>query len=105
MGFFTAQTKTVDLGGGNTAVVRKLTFGEHQAATSRASHVADNTLTVDYPKLRVEVAQLALVSWDGPGFEDRPPTPENVAALPVAVGGAIADAALELLSLTATEGE
>ena len=36
MGFFTQTTKTIDLGGGNTVVLRKATFGDSQAASSAA---------------------------------------------------------------------
>ena len=38
MGFFTGQTKVVDLGGGNTATLRKGTFADVAKAQSAAAH-------------------------------------------------------------------
>ncbi len=99
MSFFAQQTQVVDLGGGNTATVRKLSFGEHQQATSQAARLVDGVLQVDYPKLRLEVAKVATVAWDGPDFDGQPATPANVEALPPLVGGKLADAALELLTV------
>jgi hypothetical protein len=98
MSFFAETTKLVDFGGGNTATVRKLSFGEHMAAQSSAMRMTQDGVQMDYPKLRLELAKAATVAWDGPDF-DRPCTPANVEALPLVVGGKLADAAQELLSV------
>ena len=102
MGFFTLPTEPVDLGGGNVAHVRKLTFGEHQRALSLSTLPSGQLDNVRYA---LEVAKLACVEWQGDGFEGKPATPENVAALPTEVGVKIANAATALLNVDATEGE
>lgn len=102
MGFFTLPTEAVDLGGGNVAHVRKLTFGEHQRALSLSTLPGG---AMDNVRYALEVAKLATVDWQGDGFEGKAATPENVAALPTEVGAKIANAAVELLNVGATEGE
>lgn len=102
MSFFTLPTEPVDLGGGNVAHVRKLTFGEHQRALSLSALPGGQLDNVRYA---LEVAKLACIEWQGEGFEGKPASPENVAALPTEVGVKIANAATALLNVDATEGE
>ena len=45
-----------------------------------------------------------LVSWEGPDFEGRQPTRENVEALPPKMGSELADAVEELGRQSANEG-
>lgn len=105
MGYFTQTTKTVDLGGDNTATVRKPTFGDSQTAAGPAMRVkGDGTLSLDWPRYRLELLKLCIVSWEGPGFEDRPPTGENVEALPPEVGTTLADEVQELSKLEKAVG-
>jgi hypothetical protein len=96
MNFFAPQTEVVDLGGGNTVTLRKLTYGEIVAA-------------MDDPKWNGSagkiIAERSLVSWDGPGFEDKPATPENFAALPWPVAIKIVKASNNLTNLSTDEGE
>jgi hypothetical protein len=105
MGFFTQANKTVDLGDGNTATLRKPTFGDSQAAASPAARVkGDGNILMDWPRYRMELLKLCLVSWDGPGFEGRPPTGENIEALPSGVGALLADEVQELSRLDKDAG-
>ena len=105
MGFFTQTTKTIDLVGGNTVVLRKATFGDSQAASSAAMQVKpDATLSLDWPRYRLELLARCLVSWEGPDFEGRQPTRENVEALPPKMGSELADAVEELGRQSANEG-
>ena len=95
MGFFTLPTEVVDLGGGNVAHVRKLSFGENQQAISLSLLPGGATDNVRY---LLEVAKRAVVDWTGDSFEGRPANAENVAALPTEIGAKLANAAIELLN-------
>jgi hypothetical protein len=96
MNFFAPQTEAVDLGDGNTVILRKLTYGEIVAA-------------MDDPKWEKSagkvIAERSLVSWDGPGFDGKPATPENFAALPWPVAIKIVKASNNLTNLSTDEGE
>jgi len=96
MGFFTSTTKVIDLDGGNTVTLRKVTFEQYAEAHSKASKIVDDGLRLDWPLFRVEVLKRAVVSWEGPGFEGQPPTPENIAALPWEIGNKLAEEAQTL---------
>ena len=97
MGYFTPQTKVVDLGGGNTVTVRKLTYGERQGVIDKATHVGGNMeAQVQVGRMKLELLVAAVVSWDGPDFEGRPVTPENIGALPPEIGDLIAAGADDL---------
>ncbi len=102
MGFFTLPTEPVDLGGGNVAHVRRLTFEENQKAISLSMLPGGATDNVRY---LLEVAKRAAVDWRGDAFEGKPCTPENVCALPTDVAVKIANAAIDLINTPATEGE
>jgi hypothetical protein len=102
VGFFTMPTEPVDLGGGNTVTVRKLSFGEHQQALSLSTLPGG---ALDNVRYALEVAKRAVVAWQGDGFEGKEATAANVAALPTEIGAKIANAALELLNVGPDEGE
>lgn len=93
MGFFESQTKTVRIDAQNSAVVRKLTFAERQQVMSRAMKVdmkpgdaGGANVAIDAALMAFEMTKIAVVSWDGPGWEGREVTADNVAALPPAIG-------------------
>jgi len=104
MGFFTGQTKVVDLGGGNTATLRKATFADVAKAQSAAAHWQDDKLVLDWPIYRLELVKATLTAWSGPDFEGQPPTAENIAALPPSGGEKLAKEAQSLSSLDDDEG-
>lgn len=97
MSFYTTQTKTVTVDKENSAVVRKLSYAEYQKVKSTATKVsltqAGQTMDIDPFVMQTELLAAALVSWDGPGFEDRPVNRENILALPSNVGDLLAAAA------------
>jgi hypothetical protein len=99
MSFFTSQTDKVDLGDGNTATLRKATFADVAAAQSGALQRNGDKLELDWPIYRLELVKRTLVAWEGRGFDGRPPTPDNVAALPSSVGEKLAARAVELSTL------
>lgn len=112
MGFFTSQTKVVELDEAHRVTVRKLTYGERQQCLSRAMKVhatptpgkgpgrqqaLDSTeLTLDAALLASEQVKAALVSWEGPNFEGRPATGDNLMLLPAEIVDVISRAADEL---------
>lgn len=101
MSFFTEQTSVVDLGDGNTVTLRKLTYGESADILSASMKVGE----IDWVKYRVRQLEKSVIGWSGPGFEGREITPSNIAALPVAVGRKISDAANDLnTDVSADEG-
>jgi len=103
MSFYTQQRATVVLDAENSVVVRKLTFGEEETAMSasmqfemsmsqeQAQGGKGNTATGKLDPFRMKREQLitAIVSWEGPGFEGRPVTRENILALPPEIIDAI----------------
>lgn len=95
MGYFATQTETIDLGGGNTVTVRKLTYGEVLALSEDPRWEKTSGLVT---------TEKALVSWDGPGFDGREPTPDNLRALPFSLARKIAAAADKLTYLSEDEG-
>jgi hypothetical protein len=96
MSFFTPTTKVVDLGDGNTVTLRKVSFAQYAEAQSAATHIAGESIQLDWPRLRAEVLKRSVASWEGPGFDGQPVTPENIGALPWEVGNKLAEAAMEL---------
>jgi hypothetical protein len=97
MSYFTQQTKVVDLEGGNTVTVRKLTYAERQNVIDRATKVGGNMeAEIHVGRMKLELLCAAVVSWTGPDFEGRPPTAENIGALPPEVADMIAAGADEL---------
>jgi hypothetical protein len=95
-GFYAAQSETVDLGGGNTVQIRKLSYAELLASFEDP----------EYGDKRRGVAEAigAIVAWDGPGFEDKPASRENFLALPWDVGAKIVAAATKLNFVSEDEG-
>ncbi len=99
MGFFTQQRATVVLDAENSVTVRKLTYGEQQAAMSAAMQFEmsmgqdgkGNTATgkLDPFGMKREELITAIVSWEGPGFESRAVTRQNILALPPEIIDAI----------------
>lgn len=93
MSFFkqAQQTKVVRIDDENTVTVRRLTFGESQEVLSEslAIDVAEQDAQFDFARNQSARLVRAVVSWEGPGFEGRPVTRENILALPVEVGQAI----------------
>lgn len=86
--FFTPQTATVDLGDGNTATLRKLSYGDVLDVMSLAQ--GDG-----FKAARLQLER-GIVAWAGPGFAGRELTPENIAALPARVGRKLQAAFTEL---------
>ncbi len=99
MSFYTQQKATVVIDAENSVVVRKLTYGEQQAAMSASmqfemsmgQNKAENTATgkLDPFAMKREELITAVVSWEGPGFEGRPVTRQNILALPPEIIDAI----------------
>lgn len=96
MGFFTATTKVVDLGDGNTVTLRKPTFQQYADAQSAATRMTGDGLQLDWPRLRMEVLKRSVATWTGEGFEGQEPTPETIGALPWEVGSKLAEEAMTL---------
>ncbi len=99
MSFFTPTTKLVDLGDGNTVTLRKVSFEQYADAQSKATHVANEAIQLDWPRLRMEVLKRAVQSWEGPGFDGQQPTPESIGALPWEIGNKLAEEAMTLATV------
>jgi hypothetical protein len=104
MGFFTSTTKPVDLGGGNTVTLRKVTFGQYADAQSAATHIANDSVQLDWPRLRAEVLKRSVESWDGPDSDGQAPTAENIARLPWEIGNKLAEEAMQLATVGTEAG-
>lgn len=87
MSFFDSLTKVVQIDDKNTITLRALTWGEEQAIKQKCMTVsADQSGTanaaIDPIEIELMTFRLAIIAWSGPGFDDRPVTHENIAALP-----------------------
>lgn len=114
MGFFSQQTKVIEIDDDNRVTVRKLSYGQQQAAMSAAMTFTVQMETgqtaqlttgnLDPFRLKREELYAAIIGWEGPGFEGRPVTRENIDALPPDVIGVVQVAVDELnTSMTADE--
>jgi hypothetical protein len=107
MSFFTQQTRVVELDEQNRVTLRKLSYGQASEATSRAFKVNPFTQSaeMDYPRLRAEQLHRAVVAWEGPGFEGRPVTVDNIDALPTWITDKLLDVMSDINdNVTADEG-
>jgi hypothetical protein len=86
MSFFDRQTATVEIDDENRVVIRKLTYGERQRCLSVAARgkldQGGESVDLDPGRLALERLSVAIVSWEGPGFDGRPVSRENIEALP-----------------------
>lgn len=91
MSYFTGQTRIVELDDENRVVIKRLTYGERQAVIDASTSVdANMTPVVHVGAGKRAMLLAAVVSWEGPGFEGRPVTPENIDALPPEIADRIA---------------
>jgi len=87
MSFLAEQTKIVDVDGGNTVTVRKMTFGTRQRILSKHTKLdmqAQN-VSIDQAMLRFDQLKMNIVSWQGPDFDGYPVSDENIERLPVEI--------------------
>lgn len=99
--FFEPQTLTVNIDEENWVKLKKLTFGEVQEISAKYSKYNPQTRKVESSDITAagsEIICRSVVEWGGPGFDNRPATPENVAALPPKVVAQFAEAAGQLNS-------
>lgn len=87
MSFFTTTFETVQIDEENTITVMAPTYGKIQEIQSKSMAVRFDQKGVgvadlDITRMERLTVHSAIVSWDGPGFEGRPVTPENIDALP-----------------------
>lgn len=92
--FFQAQTQVVRIDEENSVTIRRLTFGESQEVISESTKfdVMRQDAAFNFKRNQAERMKRAVVSWEGPGFEGREVTEENLMALPPEVGQKIANA-------------
>lgn len=104
--FFSEQTRTVDLDAENSVTVRKITYGAQQAALSKSSKINPVTqeASIDFAGLRQEQLVAAIVAWDGPGFDGRPVSRENILALPTDIAAKI-EAGIEAFNAPLSDDE
>jgi hypothetical protein len=111
MSFFVQQTATINVDDQNAVVIRKLTHGESSDITGQCmvqkfsvvGKDVQQTMELDALKYRDLGVFAAIVSWSGPGFEDRPVTLENFRALPDTVVNVISRAVDSLSGLSESE--
>jgi len=98
MGFFQAQTQTVQIDEENTVTIRRLTYGESQAVISESTQFDPRVQEAKFDFGRNQAARMkrSVVAWHGPGFEGRPLTEENLLALPSKIGEQIMQAIVDL---------
>ncbi len=106
MSFFQQQTQVVHIDADNSVTVRRLTFGEQQAVISESTifDIVSQEAKFDFAKNQAAKLSRAVVSWEGPGFDGRPVTAENIMALSPEVGQRILQA-VEALNAGLSETE
>lgn len=108
MSFYDKQTRIIVIDADNSVTVRKLTYGEQQAAMSAAmsfemtlgqsGQQSNATGKLDPFRMKREELYAAVVSWTGPGFDGRPVTKDNIEALPPEIIDAIQTGVTDLNS-------
>lgn len=99
--FFEPQTLIVNIDEENWVKLKKLTFGEVQEISAKFSKFNPKTGQVESSDITAagsEIIYKSVVEWGGPGFDNRPANPENVAALPPKIVAQFAEAASKLNS-------
>lgn len=119
MGYFTQQTVVVPIDTDDVATaldrvtIRKLTYQERQRCISAAMKITTEAalgkkakgvkapeqvgeLVIDGALMAAEQVAASLVGWEGPGFEGRPATRENLLQLPPEIVDKISAAADQL---------
>ena len=76
-----------------------MSFEQYADAQSKATHVANEAIQLDWPRLRMEVLKRSVESWDGPDFDGQPATAENIGALPWEIGNKLAEEAMTLATV------
>ena len=103
MSYFSTQTTTVDLGGGNTVTLRKLNFGDMMDIWS-APALYTGPETTFGQRFTAEMTKRAITGWEGPDFEGRGVSPENIAQLPLGIFNKLIPDAVNLNRMGEEEG-
>jgi len=94
MSFYTPVLETIKIDDENSITVKAPTYGQMQDVQSKSMAVklemtekgtTGGGATMDIQLMESMTIYACIHSWEGPGFEGRQPTPENIDALPVAV--------------------
>lgn len=94
MSFFDQKSVVVAIDDENSVTIRALSYGEEQdikqptmrvSARLKKGEDADGEAVVDAVTMQRRTMHKCIVSWSGPGFEERPVTPANIDALPTQV--------------------
>ena len=107
MGFFSQQQQEiVRIDDENTVTVRRLSYGKSQEVLSGSTtlDIVTQEGRFDFARNQVLKLEASIVAWDGPGFEGRPVSRENIEALPAEIGALIADA-VERINKRLTDAE
>ena len=90
--FFSLPTEVVKLDDANQITVRGLNWGERQGVAMTAAQQHPGNQVAAGVMMSSEAAKIVIVAWEGPGFEGREVTPENIAALPAWIIDKVAEA-------------
>ena len=91
-GFFNLPTEVVKLDDANQLTVRGLSWGERQAIAMAAAQKCPSNQTAAGVVMSSEAAKVVIVSWEGPGFDGRDVSSENIEALPAWIIDKVAEA-------------
>lgn len=91
MSFFDQKSIVVAIDDDNSVTIRALSYGEEQdikqptmrvSARLKKGEDSEGEAVVDAVTMQRRTMYKCIVSWSGPGFEDRSVTPANIDALP-----------------------
>lgn len=91
-GFFSLPIEVVQIDEANQITVRGLTWGERQAVAMAAAQKYSSNQTAAGVLMSSEAAKVVITAWEGPGFEGRAVSPENIEALPAWIIDKVAEA-------------
>lgn len=89
--FFTRLQETIKIDDENSITIEAPTYGQVQAANSKLMNFDVDEkgkqlgVNFDMAAMEIELVVVCIKSWEGPGFEGRPVTRENILALPAFV--------------------
>lgn len=87
MSYFDLPTKTVNIDDENSFTIRKMTYGERQSILEQVLKVkgdmsGEGSFDMDVSEMKIKTLETCLVSWDGPGFDNRLVNLKNILELP-----------------------
>lgn len=100
MSFFTQLTEVVQIDDDNSVTLKMPSVEDRIKIMEPIAHLIEENEMLFGLRAQMAACITLVLSWHGPGFEERGVTPENIKALPPVVFDKIANHAVQLVGMT-----